>query len=184
MAGRRPRFLQRLLQHKHSSDKSVTRQDSVSEPGSSNELGEAQFESINLSANGGSPSLWTETYNSYLATTSSLELQAVAKRLRDESRHALPTIVRDKGSDSNLSNEWNLCKGVLDLAESKKSKIDKTADISLRSSLRHAFTEIITWTQKFIALGDVISQVDPIHIGLPWAAIRAILIVGLHSFSS
>ncbi|KAF2235894.1 hypothetical protein EV356DRAFT_431237, partial [Viridothelium virens] len=41
--------------------------------------------------------------------------------------------------------------------------------------------EIVRWTQKFMTIGNILAQVDPIHIGLPWAGIRAILVVSAHN---
>ena len=35
--------------------------------------------------------------------------------------------------------------------------------------------KVVRLLDKFKAVGDVIANVDPIHIGLPWAGIRAIL---------
>jgi hypothetical protein len=35
--------------------------------------------------------------------------------------------------------------------------------------------KVVRLLDKFKAVGDVIASVDPIHIGLPWAGVRAIL---------
>jgi hypothetical protein len=35
--------------------------------------------------------------------------------------------------------------------------------------------KVVQLLDKFKAVGDVVANVDPIHVGLPWAGIRAIL---------
>ena len=37
------------------------------------------------------------------------------------------------------------------------------------------FGKIVTWVQKFIAIGDTVVTYDPGHAALPWAAVRSIL---------
>ena len=85
---------------------------------------------------------------------------------------------RHQSSEASASPEWQLCREVLRVAESQRAEAEKGGESVLTRQLRRAYSGIITWTQKFVALGDVVSQVDPVHIGLPWAAIRAVLIVG------
>ena len=63
------------------------------------------------------------------------------------------------------------------MAETKISELGKSAQNPFMQQSRKACNEIIKWVQKFVALGDIISQVDPVHIGLPWAGIRTVLIV-------
>lgn len=38
--------------------------------------------------------------------------------------------------------------------------------------------------EKFKSVGDVVANVDPLHVGLPWAGIRAVLEVNHHPESS
>lgn len=45
--------------------------------------------------------------------------------------------------------------------------------------IRAKFGKIVTWVQKFIAIGDTIVTYDPGHAALPWAAVRLILQVRL-----
>ena len=35
--------------------------------------------------------------------------------------------------------------------------------------------KVVQLLDKFKAVGDVVANVDPVHVGLPWAGIRAIL---------
>lgn len=63
------------------------------------------------------------------------------------------------------------------MAEAKIFELGKSPQNPFMRQLRKACNEIIKWVQKFVAIGDIISQLDPVHVGLPWAGIRAVLIV-------
>ena len=121
--------------------------------------------------------LWNEVYDSFAASAASSDLRAVAKLLREQSTHS--SSLKTMNSDSHLeaSREWNLCREILQMAETKIAELENTTEKHTIRQIRHAYKEIITWTQKFVAMGDIISQVDPLHIGLPWAGVRAVLIV-------
>ena len=43
--------------------------------------------------------------------------------------------------------------------------------------------KVVQLLDKFMSVGDVIANVDPIHVGLPWAGIRVILEVCTHGRS-
>lgn len=186
VAGKRQRLLRRVFQHKSGSDETASPQKAPISPKSSNLLinGRKQNEidlSLNLrladSKQSDGPSLWTEVYNLFAASTASPDLQTVAKLLHDQSKALSSSTVNDRNRDTKASREWHLCREILHAAESKQSELKKGSETPIMRQLKHACNEIITWTQKFVALGDMISQVDPVHIGLPWAGIRAILVV-------
>lgn len=42
-------------------------------------------------------------------------------------------------------------------------------------SIRQHLDNVVSWVQKFIAIGDIIVNYDPGHAALPWAALRFIL---------
>lgn len=42
-------------------------------------------------------------------------------------------------------------------------------------SLNLCASNAIRWLSRFKDVGDIIAQVDPMHIGVPWAAVRFIL---------
>ena len=42
-------------------------------------------------------------------------------------------------------------------------------------NIREHFDKLVSWVQKFIAIGDTIVTYDPGHAALPWAALRFIL---------
>lgn len=45
--------------------------------------------------------------------------------------------------------------------------------------LRDEIGKILRLMERFVAVGDVVANVDPVHVGLPWAGIRSVLQVGL-----
>ena len=129
----------------------------------------------------GGTSLWGEVYDTVISTATP-ELQAIAKRLRDQSIPAKPLLTGSHGRSASVSPEWQLCNEILRMAESGQRSAKKGEETTLMQRVQRAYSGIVAWTQKFVALGDVVAQVDPVHIGLPWAAIRAVLIVcGLQS---
>lgn len=70
------------------------------------------------------------------------------------------------------------------MAETKKAELEKSVGNPFMRQIRHAYNEIITWAQKFVTFGDIISQIDPVHIGLPWTGVRAVLIVRTAFFNT
>lgn len=47
--------------------------------------------------------------------------------------------------------------------------------------LRDVFEKMANWVKKFVAVGDMAVQYDPVHAALPWAAVRFFLQVGRES---
>ena len=67
---------------------------------------------------------------------------------------------------------------VKEIAEDKKRACSDEQYARLgRSSvkMREIYQSVANWAQKFIQAGDLIAQVDPLHVGIPWAAIRFVL---------
>ncbi|KAI4211489.1 MAG: hypothetical protein LQ351_005791, partial [Letrouitia transgressa] len=125
--------------------------------------------------------LWSEVFDLFASSNESTDLKAIAKLLRCESKAQDTSRSTNRRSKaSNASREWHLCNEVKRIAETRKSELENGARSPFKRQLRHAYDEIVTWAEKFVALGDVISQADPMHIGLPWAGIRAILIISVH----
>lgn len=188
--GRRPRLLRRLFPPKHVSDEaSFSRRPLPGQKTSNVTTDEKQEEKgspskVNSSVVGksGSSGLWSEVYSLFAASTASPDLKAVAKLLREQSSTDSSLTTKQSDNGANASREWHLCRDVLHMAEERKSELENKTEQSLMRQLRKAYAEIVTWTQKFVALGDIISQVDPVHIGLPWAGVRALLIVRAYSF--
>lgn len=76
-------------------------------------------------------------------------------------------LVIEKWKSPWHSKQWNI-------------KIGSTRTINLRE----VFQTMANWIQKFIEVGDVAAQYDPIHAALPWAAVRLLLKVFAGMFSS
>jgi hypothetical protein len=45
--------------------------------------------------------------------------------------------------------------------------------------LREKADNIVKWLDRFKQVGDIASNADPVHVGLPWAGIRLLLEVGM-----
>lgn len=45
--------------------------------------------------------------------------------------------------------------------------------------LKAVANKVLLWLDKFKQIGDVASNADPVHIGLPWAGLRFLLEVRL-----
>lgn len=45
--------------------------------------------------------------------------------------------------------------------------------------LREEAEKVLHWLDRFKSVGDVVANVDPLHIGLPWAGIRMLLEVSI-----
>jgi hypothetical protein len=46
--------------------------------------------------------------------------------------------------------------------------------------IREQAERIVKFIQTFSSLGTAIAQIDPVHIGIPWAGVCAILTVSVH----
>ncbi|KAL9084821.1 MAG: hypothetical protein Q9165_007889 [Trypethelium subeluteriae] len=126
-------------------------------------------------------SLWGEVYSDFTKPSMLPEVQSVAKRLRDESSNPPPLNEMEADPATHVSTELYVCTQVLDTSKKRLSALERGTNESVVRRLWHAYNDIVRWTQKFMTIGDILAQIDPIHIGLPWAGIRAILIVSVHS---
>ncbi len=120
--------------------------------------------------------LWEEIFDSFDASTPSTELRNVARTIREQSRAPPSLSTESSAGEPELSREWHTCKQILQTAEVEKNRNNSNTAGPLKRKIKDAYNEIIMSVQKFVAVGDVILQVDPVYIGLPWADIRAILI--------
>ncbi|KAI4158380.1 MAG: hypothetical protein LQ342_007510 [Letrouitia transgressa] len=126
-------------------------------------------------------SIWSEVFDLFASSNESPDLKAITERLQNESKAQGASLSPSNGSKtSTASREWHLCNKVKRIAETRKFELGKGAGSPFKRQLRHAYDEVVTWAEKFVALGDVISQADPVHIGLPWAGIRAVLVISIH----
>ncbi|KAL3458362.1 ankyrin repeat-containing domain protein [Aspergillus heterothallicus] len=63
--------------------------------------------------------------------------------------------------------------GQVQQAKQKQWKFRKRSGEEV--AVREVFEKITTWVTKFKELGDIASGIDPVHVGLPWAAVRFFL---------
>ena len=47
--------------------------------------------------------------------------------------------------------------------------------------LKEEADKLVGWVDRFKAVGDIVANVDPMHVGLPWAGIRLLLEVKPHA---
>ncbi|EXU97098.1 ankyrin repeat protein [Metarhizium robertsii] len=50
--------------------------------------------------------------------------------------------------------------------------------------IRDVLDKLSAWVTKFISIGDIIVQYDPVHAALPWAAVRFVLQVAVNDFET
>ena len=80
------------------------------------------------------------------------------------------------------SPQLRVCEQVLNLTKEQEARsreetwrLPGAGDVAIRTF----FGQIASSVQKFVSVGDVLAQVDPIHVGLPWAGVRMILLVSI-----
>jgi hypothetical protein len=64
------------------------------------------------------------------------------------------------------------------VAEKQRMSQERAWNITFggrRIVLRDVAAKITTWLTSFKDIGDLISQADPVHIGIPWSAIKIVL---------
>jgi hypothetical protein len=44
-------------------------------------------------------------------------------------------------------------------------------------TLKEEADKVVHWLNRFVGVGDVVANIDPVHVGLPWAGIRLLLVV-------
>jgi hypothetical protein len=77
----------------------------------------------------------------------------------------------DNRNEKIGSGGLGICRDVLQLAQKKGEECEGEPWVKVRG----IYESIVKWVQKFVQAGDVVAQVDPVHVGLPWAALRFIL---------
>ena len=187
---RRSRF-RRFLPHRHVSDKTLPRPESLREDSISTspsiqdkEGGFGRPPDANSgTSESGNSGLWGEVYEAFVASEQLPDLRNVARNLRKKSREISSSNLNDPDVEAKASREWRLCKEFQKLAEAKAAELSKGSKGRVTETLQHSYSETLIWVKNFVAVGDVVSQIDPVHVGLPWAGIRTILIVCMRPFS-
>ncbi|KAH6876538.1 hypothetical protein B0T10DRAFT_497692 [Thelonectria olida] len=102
-----------------------------------------------------------------------------------DARNSLPTQVQRQlddlcGKDTPLSPTQNAQQIKALIEERENEFIASRTNFILKIkgkewNFREYFRRLVTWLDKYIAVGDTIIQYDPVHAALPWAAFRFIL---------
>ena len=110
--------------------------------------------------------------------TSQADLKNISKAVSASLKQQ--NVVDDDIKNRNFTHSPQLdtCHQVWRLAKDHESKSRKNNE-----SVGQLYGEIANWVQKFIGVGDVVAQVDPVHVGLPWAAVRFVLVVRFECIS-
>ncbi len=110
----------------------------------------------------------------YAAAVPELDLWAEAKNALDKAdQDLLEEAIGDTGQERNLQSDLqNIVRQKQRLAEEKAWKFDFGGR---RIVLRDLVEKIISWVNAFKGLGDAVAAADPIHAGIPWAAISVVL---------
>ena len=113
----------------------------------------------------------------------STELNDVAQQLSDALKGDFSSEIEDESILPKSSPELKICSDILQVAikQEAKSKEERwhlpgIGDINIAN----VFGQIASSVQKFVTVGDLLSQLDPIHVGLPWAGVRVILMVRIN----
>ncbi|MCJ1390751.1 hypothetical protein MMC18_003612 [Xylographa bjoerkii] len=120
--------------------------------------------------------LWDDAYDKITSSSESKYLRGFAKTLREDVR-ARSKI--DIGNIQGLSTvisaspELSICRQVLSIVQKQASmsEQEKRHIPSKDATIKECCGEIAASVQKFVDVGDIVAQVDPVHIGLPWAGI-------------
>lgn len=97
-------------------------------------------------------------------------------------QNALSIIDEDALRDFSATNaSWKyMVEKTLETAQQKRQLCMRNRwTISSRSGqtiiLRDVCEKVVSWIEKFVAVGDMVIQYDPGHAALPWAAVRFLL---------
>ena len=104
-------------------------------------------------------------------------LQDALKEVGEQERKTIEIWLQQKKIDdvNNALSELHTCAG--DLQERcRRTKLSWTYK-GRQVYLSEKVDKILQFVDKFKAVGDIVASVDPVHVGLPWAGVQAILAV-------
>ena len=96
------------------------------------------------------------------------------ERLLDDARATLQDCIFDNASDTDLALQQTLAAA----KEKQRCCIEKRWTFILTGRtvvVKEEADKVVGWLNRFVAVGDVLANVDPVHVGLPWAGIRLLL---------
>ncbi len=104
----------------------------------------------------------------------------VLKRLSDDDRAILQDYILNNASDIDLALEQALAAA----KEKQRCCIEKRWTFTFTGravDVKEEADKVVGWLDRFKAVGDIVANVDPMHVGLPWAGIRLLLEVKPHA---
>lgn len=134
---------------------------------------------LNNSSTAGTAPLSSPQATSIPSSNTNL-LHDVLKRLSDDDRATLQDHMFQNASDIDLALEQALTAA----KEKQRCCIEKRWTFTFTGRtivLKEEANKVVGWLNRFTAVGDVVANVDPVHVGLPWAGIRLLLNVKTHT---
>ena len=101
-------------------------------------------------------------------------LEEALKRLSDGDRATLQEHICQTATDVSSSLEQALFAA----KEKQRYCVEKRWTFTVKGRkvvLKEKADKIVRWLDRFAKVGDVVANVDPVHVGLPWAGIRLLL---------
>lgn len=124
--------------------------------------------------------LWDDAFDAVSSSSSDRDLKNFASVVREDIEQHSTIILGIQDSDLEVSPELQICRDVLQIAKAQQTR-HKEKQWSLsqtrKVNIGQVYGQVATCVQKFVSVGDNIAQFDPVHFGLPWAAVRLILTV-------
>jgi len=116
------------------------------------------------------------------ASWGNCELWDKALRLLEESKKDRDIVSVVEGVAKNLADDNATAEGTpsaaKSLAKDIKQKMEQEIESQQHESEARRFVEkTVSVLNKFVSVGDVVINFDPVHAALPWAAVRFVLVV-------
>ena len=102
------------------------------------------------------------------------------KRLSPDDRAIVQDYMFHNASDIDLAFEQALAAA----KEKRRYCIEKRWKFTFRGrtvDVKEEADKVVGWLDRFKAVGDIVANVDPMRVGLPWAGIRLLLEVKPHA---
>ncbi|KAF5713143.1 ankyrin repeat-containing protein [Fusarium globosum] len=94
--------------------------------------------------------------------------------LNDDDRTLLESIHAHDNADRVLAD---LQESIAQKEKISREKAWKITFSGRRILIRDLLSKIVKWLDSFKAIGDIVSQIDPVHAGIPWSAVKLVLSV-------
>jgi hypothetical protein len=123
----------------------------------------------------GTVNVQTSTPGAAPKTNGNIILQDALKEIGEQARETIENLLRPENTvdvDEALS-KVHTCAG--DLQERCRRKKLSWTYKGRQVYLSEKMDKILQFLDRLKAVGDIVANVDPIHVGLPWAGVRAIL---------